>query len=200
MYVFFACPRSSWWYLGFSLVLAWRGFSCHRVRALECMGSIVVACGLSTSETCRILVPWPGIQSASPAWEGRFLATGPPGKSLDLLFYFFFYVSSCPIWARVLWERTHIWCPMSGPKCLTITAIGVKFSCVTPSSPAVPQAHMAVVISPWGDHWPSHSRITSSRQSRPRSCKTRTLKWFVSAGIRVTRKSSYKAVLKLYTI
>ena len=29
-----------------------------------------------------ILVPWPGIEPVSPAWQGRFLTTGPPGKSL----------------------------------------------------------------------------------------------------------------------
>ena len=34
---------------------------------------------------CGILVPWPGIEPASPALEGRFLATGPPGKSLHWL-------------------------------------------------------------------------------------------------------------------
>ena len=28
-----------------------------------------------------ILLPWPGIKPTSPALEGRFLTTGPPGKS-----------------------------------------------------------------------------------------------------------------------
>ena len=32
---------------------------------------------------CGILVPQPGIKPASPALEGRFLTTGPPGKSLE---------------------------------------------------------------------------------------------------------------------
>ena len=31
-----------------------------------------------------ILVPWPGIGLPSPALEGRFLTTGPPGKSLKI--------------------------------------------------------------------------------------------------------------------
>ena len=31
---------------------------------------------------CGILVPWPGIEPTSPALEGGFLTTGPPGKSL----------------------------------------------------------------------------------------------------------------------
>ena len=29
----------------------------------------------------EILVPQPGIELASPAWEGRFLTVGLPGKS-----------------------------------------------------------------------------------------------------------------------
>ena len=36
---------------------------------------------------CGILVPQPGMEPMSPALEGRFLTTGPPGKSLE---YFFF--------------------------------------------------------------------------------------------------------------
>ena len=31
---------------------------------------------------CGILVPWLGIEPTSPALEGTFLTTGPPGKSL----------------------------------------------------------------------------------------------------------------------
>ena len=41
----------------------------------------VSACGLSCPEACGILIPQPGIEPASPALEGRFLTTGPPGKS-----------------------------------------------------------------------------------------------------------------------
>ena len=44
-------------------------------------GSLVVAHGLSCPEACGILVPRPGIEPASPALEGGFLTTGPPGKS-----------------------------------------------------------------------------------------------------------------------
>ena len=47
----------------------------------ECVGSVVVACGLSCPVACGILVPWPGMEPAFPALEGRFLTTGPPGKS-----------------------------------------------------------------------------------------------------------------------
>ena len=38
-----------------------------------------LSCGM---RACRILVPQPGIQPISPALQGRFLVTGPLGKSL----------------------------------------------------------------------------------------------------------------------
>ena len=47
---------------------------------------LVVACGLSCSVACGILVPWLGIEPASPALKGGFLTTGPPGKSLNIFF------------------------------------------------------------------------------------------------------------------
>ena len=46
------------------------------------------ACGLSCPMTCRILGPQPGTEYVYPALEGKFLTTGPPGKSL-------FFLSSC---------------------------------------------------------------------------------------------------------
>ena len=48
---------------------------------LWCTGSVVVACGLSCSKACCILVPWPGVEPMSPALQSGFLTTGPPGKS-----------------------------------------------------------------------------------------------------------------------
>ena len=36
---------------------------------------------LGCSVAYGILVPWPGIEPASPALQGGFLTTGPPGKS-----------------------------------------------------------------------------------------------------------------------
>ena len=63
-----------------SLVAA-EGFSCRRAWALGHMDSVVVAHGLSCLTTCGILVPWPGIEPVFPALEGRFLTTGPQGKS-----------------------------------------------------------------------------------------------------------------------
>ena len=49
---------------------------------LQCVVSLVVACRLSCSATCGILVLWPGIKPESPAMEDGFLTAGPPGKSL----------------------------------------------------------------------------------------------------------------------
>ena len=45
------------------------------------MGSLVGAIGLNCSMACGILVPWPRIKPESPTLEGRFLTTGPQGKS-----------------------------------------------------------------------------------------------------------------------
>ena len=44
-----------------------------------CGGVLGLSCGM---RACRILVPQPGIQPISPALQGRFLVTGPLGKSL----------------------------------------------------------------------------------------------------------------------
>ena len=52
-----------------------------------CEGSPVADHGLSCPKTCRILVPWPGIEPVSSALEGRFLITGPLGKSLQRGFW-----------------------------------------------------------------------------------------------------------------
>ena len=45
-------------------------------------GSLVAVRGLSSPAACGILIPQPGIEFMSPALEGRFLNTAPPGKSL----------------------------------------------------------------------------------------------------------------------
>ena len=59
---------------------------------------LVVACGISVlvvhrlgcSKACGILFPWPGIEPESPALQGRFLTTGPLGKShLQLILIMF---------------------------------------------------------------------------------------------------------------
>lgn len=58
------------------------GFGSCRTR-----GSEVVVRGLGCPEADEILVPRPGIQPLSPAFEGRLLTTGPPGTSLYAFFY-----------------------------------------------------------------------------------------------------------------
>ena len=68
----------------------YRGFSCGRALAPECLGSAVAARQLSCPEACGILVPQPWIKLVSSPLEGRFLTTGPPGKSPERLFFFFF--------------------------------------------------------------------------------------------------------------
>ena len=50
------------------------------IQALECR--------LSCPSVCGVLVPQPGMEPASPALEGRFLTTGPPGKSPHVYFIY----------------------------------------------------------------------------------------------------------------
>ena len=69
-----------------------------RVRGLCSLrhtGSVVVAHGLSCPAACGILVPRPGIEPVSPAQEGRFSTTGPPGKSLAYGFCHGLLVLNC---------------------------------------------------------------------------------------------------------
>ena len=55
--------------------------------AASCLSCVMwnhflVVCVLSWFVVCGILVHWPGIKPTSPALQGEFLTTGPPGKSL----------------------------------------------------------------------------------------------------------------------
>ena len=53
---------------------------------LQHMGcSLFAVCWLSCPMACGVLVPWLGIEPSSPALEGRFLTTGPPGKSQEVI-------------------------------------------------------------------------------------------------------------------
>ena len=70
------------------LLLGSPGSRVHGLSAYSVCVSLVVAYGLSCPMTCGILVLWPGVEPMSPALEGTFLATGPPGQSL----FFFFQV------------------------------------------------------------------------------------------------------------
>ena len=80
----FGCIRSYLWHTGSSL---------HHERSFVYTDSLVVVPGFSSMALrlscfmpCRILVPQPGLEPMSPALQGGFLTTGPPGKSLRQTF------------------------------------------------------------------------------------------------------------------
>ena len=59
------------------------GLSCStRTLFFRCAGSVVVAGELSCPAAHGFLVLWPGVEPASPALEGGFITTGPPGLPL----------------------------------------------------------------------------------------------------------------------
>ena len=81
----FSCVglRCGLWDLGCdteSFVMVRRLLQLRREGSRVC-GPVVAAHGLSCPSACGVLVPLPGIQPSPTALEGRFLTTGPPGKS-----------------------------------------------------------------------------------------------------------------------
>ena len=54
----------------------------HGIFCCGARASLVVVRGLSCPTACGTLVSQPGIEPTSPALEGGFSTTGPPGKSL----------------------------------------------------------------------------------------------------------------------
>ena len=64
---------------------------------LRCASLVVVAHRLSCPVACWILVPWPGIEASSPALEGGFFTTGPPGPRYERFMHRFLsgYIFSC---------------------------------------------------------------------------------------------------------
>ena len=60
----------------------WHSGSLVVVHGLQSAGSVVAVPGLCCPVASGILIPQPGIKPVSPALEGRFLTTGPPGKFL----------------------------------------------------------------------------------------------------------------------
>ena len=70
----------------------------HAGSLLRHVGSFVAV--LSCSVACGIFVPPPGIEPMSPALKGRFLTTGPPGKSLLVDFFFFFFDDGHSDWCE----------------------------------------------------------------------------------------------------
>ena len=66
------------------LFLAASGLSCGMWDLLlQRTGSVVAVLGPSCPTVYGILVPQPGLEPVSPALEGGFSTTGPPGKSLN---------------------------------------------------------------------------------------------------------------------
>ena len=61
-------------------------FDCIGSSLLCVVFSLIAAWGLSCHLACGILVSQPGIELVSPTVEGRFLTTGPPERSLLLLY------------------------------------------------------------------------------------------------------------------
>ena len=66
---------------GSTLLHAGSFFAVHGLSSCGA-DSVVVVCGLSCSTACWIRVPWPRIKPMSPAWQGGFLTTGPPGITI----------------------------------------------------------------------------------------------------------------------
>ena len=62
-------------FLFYGFYLFWLYWIFPVAQVLPCSTS------LSCPAACGILAPWPGIEPGSPALQGRFLTTGPPGKS-----------------------------------------------------------------------------------------------------------------------
>ena len=99
IYLFYFVCAGSWLLRGLSLVAESRdyhlvvvpGFSLQQLlllwctKTLEHIGSAVVVHGLSWPAVWGNLLR-PGIEPVSSVLAGRFLTTGPPGKSSLLLF------------------------------------------------------------------------------------------------------------------
>ena len=71
-----------------SLSLAHRGFSCWGAQTPGCRDSVVVMCGLNYHTACGIFSSLTRDWTWVPVLEGRFLTTGPLGKSLCYNFKF----------------------------------------------------------------------------------------------------------------
>ena len=69
-------------------VAACRLLSRYDAGVTDRVGSVVAAHGLSCTAACGILVPRPGIEPVSPALEGGFFTTAPPGKSQVVILIF----------------------------------------------------------------------------------------------------------------
>ena len=98
----------SFWfiYLAALVLVVAHGIFHHSVQILwlwhAC--SVVGAQGPSCFEACGILVPWPGIEPTSPALQGGFLITRPPGMSLTFFLLPFNFILEYSAW-RIPWTE-----------------------------------------------------------------------------------------------
>ena len=53
----------------------------HRFFSCGVGPPLAAGCGLGCSVAGGVFVPRPGVEPTSPAWQGRCLTTGPPGKA-----------------------------------------------------------------------------------------------------------------------
>ena len=109
----------------FFFPLAATGFSYSKESLLQLMsfslavtlgGSVVVAGGLRCPKACGILVSWPGMEPMSPALEGGFLTTEPPGKVsqkifMESMYSFLASGSVCSLWASICMQLCLACCP-----------------------------------------------------------------------------------------
>ena len=87
---------------------------------LQSMGTVVPALRLSCPEARGILVPQPGIEPISPALESRFLTTRPPGKFLNIFFFFKRKSYNDPCGAKSLFKSAS---PSPSPKGISQPAL-----------------------------------------------------------------------------
>ena len=60
---------------------------CFKFYLFRLPWAFIVTYGLRCPSALGLLVPQPGLELTSPALQGRFLTTGPPGRSLGGTFY-----------------------------------------------------------------------------------------------------------------
>ena len=91
----FVCPGACQWAVIYVFKIF---FNVDHIQSLYwlCYNIASVLCFCFGCKVYGILTAWPGIKPKSPALEGKFLTTGPPGKSLSsyILKGVFFFLSS----------------------------------------------------------------------------------------------------------
>ena len=94
--------------------------------APEHAGSVLAARGLSCPTACGISAPQLGIKPTSPALEGGFSTTGPPGKSPTLSGLFFF---SPPIYLFIYFWLCWVFIAACGLPLVVVSGVGATLRC-----------------------------------------------------------------------